>query len=259
MKLTFLGTGTSFGVPVIGCDCETCTSQDPRDRRTRHGSLLELDNGQRLLIDTPPELRLQLLAAKVARVDGVWITHSHADHLHGFDDLRVFTTRGGTRLPAWVADEFLAEVRSRFAYIFDDSVVPPIGTSKPMIDLNGFDPAEPVRIFEHDFVPLSLPHGPMNVFGFRVGSLGYVTDAKTLSPEVMEKLAGVRTLVINALWWGRPHPTHFNVEEAVEAARAVGAERTWLVHMTHRLRHADLEAKLPSDIRPAFDGLTVDV
>ena len=258
MKLTFLGTGTSFGVPVVGCDCDTCTSPDPRDRRLRHGALLDLPEG-RLLVDTPPELRLQLLAAKVDRVDAVWVTHPHADHLHGFDDLRIFTTRHRMELPVWLAQEYEADVRARFSYIFDDAVVPPPGTTKPRLRLQPFRPDASVELLGASLTPLVLPHGPMTVYGFRVGGLGYVTDAKELTPEVLETLEGIDTLVINALWWGRPHPTHFNVEEAVEAARAVGARRTWLVHMTHRLRHAELEARLPADIRPAWDGLEIEL
>lgn len=258
MRLTFLGTGTSFGIPVVGCDCDTCTSLDPRDRRTRHAALLELPGG-RLLVDTPPELRLQLVDAKVDRIDGVWLTHTHADHLHGLDDVRIFTTRHRMVLPIWLAEEHEADVRARFSYIFDDRFVPPAGTTKPRVELHPFAPDASVEILGEHFVPLRVPHGPMQVYGFRVGGLGYITDAKALPPAALEALEGVHTLVLNALWWGKPHPTHFNVEEAIAAAEAVGAEQTWLVHMTHRLRHAELERDLPDSIRPAWDGLTLDL
>lgn len=257
MRLTFLGTGTSFGVPVVGCDCGVCTSSDPRDRRTRHGALLELPQG-RLLIDTPPELRLQLLREGVDRVDAVWLTHPHADHLHGFDDLRVFTTRLRMTLPAYVAHVHEPEVRERFPYIFSD-FEPPAGTTKPMIRLETFRAGQPVDLLGATLTPVALPHGPMTAFGFRVGALGYVTDAKLLTPEALEVLRGVDTLVLNALWWGNPHPTHFNVEEAIEAARLVGASTTWLVHLTHRLSHAQLAAELPQGIHPAHDGLSVSL
>ena len=256
MRLTFLGTGTSFGVPVLGCGCAVCRSDDPRDRRTRSGALLDLPGG-RLLVDTPPELRLQLLREGVTAVDGVWITHTHADHLHGIDDLRAFAARRS--LTMWVPDLHQAELRARFPYIFDPSVLIQPGTTKPEIEVRAVRPLEAVSVLGAELVPLPVPHGVTTVFGFRAGSLGYVTDGKSLPPATLAALAGVRTLVLNALWWGDPHPTHFNVEEAVEAARAVGAERTYLVHLTHRIRHAEIETRLPAGVFPAYDGLTVEL
>jgi phosphoribosyl 1,2-cyclic phosphate phosphodiesterase len=258
MNLTFLGTGTSFGVPVVGCRCATCTSEDPRDRRTRHGALLEVEEG-RLLVDTPPELRLQLLRAEVTSVDTLWVTHTHADHVAGLDDLRIFTARRGKPLPAHVARAHVDDLTSRFRYIFDPEVVPPRGTTKPEIDVHPFDEGRPVAALGREFIPLRVPHGPVDVFGFRVGGLGYVTDGKRLPPATLERLRGVRVLVLNALWFGNPHPTHFNVEEAVEAARAVGAERTFLVHLTHRVRHQEMLDRLPEGVEPAYDGLSVDI
>jgi phosphoribosyl 1,2-cyclic phosphate phosphodiesterase len=256
VKLTFLGTGTSFGIPVLGCPCAVCSSDDPRDRRTRSGSLLDLPGG-RLLVDTPPELRIQLLRERVTSLDGVWITHTHADHLHGIDDLRAFSAR--RPLTMWVPDLHEIELRRRFPYIFDPTVAIQPGTTKPEIDVRIFRPLEPLEVLGVDVVPLPVPHGVTTVLGFRAGPLGYVTDGKLLPSETLAALRGVRTLVLNALWWGDPHPTHFNVEEAVDAARAVGAERTFLVHMTHRIRHAELEGALPPGIHPAYDGLSVDL
>jgi len=257
MRLTFLGTGTSFGVPVIGCDCRTCTSTDPRDRRTRHGALVETDDG-RLLIDTPPELRLQLLAAGVDSVEAVWFTHAHADHVHGIDDVRAFTARGG-EMPAYVPREYADTLRGHFRYIFDDDFQPPTGSSKPRIELHEYDEGDSLRIQGRDFTVVRVPHGGVSVYGFRVGGLGYVTDAKSLPPETVQVLRGVDVLVLNALWFGRPHASHFNVEEAISAARDVGAERTYLTHLTHRVTHAELLDRLPDGVFPAYDGLTVDV
>ena len=194
MKLTFLGTGTSFGVPVVGCDCPTCTSDDPRDRRTRHGALIDLPGG-RLLVDTPPELRLQLLAAGVESVDALWLTHDHADHVHGIDDIRAFTARGKD-LPTWTAPEYEASLHERFRYIFDEAVQPPLGSSKPRIVLNTFKANKPVTILGEEFVPVRVPHGGPMVYGFRVGKLGYVTDAKTL-PVMVASQTGSQG--IN--WW----------------------------------------------------------
>lgn len=256
MKLTFLGTGTSFGVPVVGCDCEACTSDDPRDRRTRHGAIVETGDN-RLLVDTPPELRLQLLAAGVDRIDAVWFTHVHADHIHGVDDLRVFTVRRGD-MPAYVPREYAAKMRAHFEYIFDDAIQPPMGSSKPRIRLHEFD-TEPLTVLGRDFTPVLVPHGGVTVYGFRVGKLGYVTDGKLLPPEAVDILRGVDVLVLNALWFGRPHASHFNVEEAVDAARVVGARSTYLTHLTHRVTHAELLERLPPGVHPAYDGLVVEV
>lgn len=256
MKLTFLGTGTSFGVPVIGCDCATCTSSDPRDKRTRHGALVETDEG-RLLVDTPPELRLQLLAAGVDAVDAIWFTHVHADHIHGIDDVRAFTIRRGD-MPAYVPSEYASTMQRHFQYIFDDTIEPPQGSSKPRIRLYEFD-RDPVIVVGREFQPVRVPHGGVTVYGFRVGGLGYVTDGKLLPDETLATLRGVDVLVLNALWFGRPHPSHFNVEEAIEAARTVGARRTYLTHLTHRVRHAELLERLPEGVFPAYDGLVIEV
>jgi phosphoribosyl 1,2-cyclic phosphate phosphodiesterase len=259
MKLTFLGTGTSFGIPVVGCDCATCTSADSRDRRTRHGALIEGDDGRRLLIDTPPELRLQLLAAGVPGVDAVWYTHCHADHVHGIDDVRVFSSQSDQPLPVYASADCAAVLASRFDYVFDRSRQALPGTSKPEAALHVVEPYREVEVAGFRVLPLPVPHGDVEVMGLRIGGLGYITDAKRLPERALEALRGVRVLVLNALWYGRPHPTHFNVEEAVEAARAVGAERTFLTHLSHRVRHAELEASLPPGIDPAYDGLKVEV
>jgi len=257
MKLTFLGTGTSFGVPVIGCDCATCTSSDPRDRRTRHGAVLDTDGG-RLLVDTPPELRLQLLAAGIDRIDAVWFTHTHADHIHGIDDLRIFTVRKGD-MDAYVPSEYRPLVEHHFNYIFDDAVRPPEGSSKPQIRLNEFSGDEPVQIVGESFMPVKVPHGGCTVYGFRVGGLGYVTDAKTLPDRAKDILRGVDVLVLNALWFTRTHGSHFNIEEAIEASREVGAGHTYLTHLTHRVRHAELEERLPKGVSAAYDGLEIHI
>ena len=258
MKLTFLGTGTSFGVPVVGCDCAACTSPDARDRRTRHGAVVDTGEGS-LLVDTPPELRLQLLAAGIGKVDAVWYTHVHADHIHGIDDLRVFTVRAREDLPAYSATEHHALLERHFQYIFDDSYRPTDGSSIPRVCLRTLEVGRPVEIVGRTFLPLEVPHGRVTVYGFRVGALGYVTDGKMLPDSTLEALKGVKTLVLNALWFGRPHPSHFNVEEAVEAARLVGAERTYLTHLTHRVTHAELLERLPDGVEPAYDGLTVEI
>jgi phosphoribosyl 1,2-cyclic phosphate phosphodiesterase len=231
-------------------------SPDPRDKRTRHGALVETAAG-RLLIDTPPELRLQLIANRVATIDAVWFTHAHADHIHGIDDLRIFTVRRD--LTAYVPAEYRALMEQHFRYIFDESVRPPEGTHKPRVTLVDIAVGEPVDIVGATFVPVLAPHGDCSVYGFRVGRLGYVTDAKVLPPETVSALRGVDVLVLNALWFGKTHPTHLNVEEAIDTARAIGAKETYLTHLTHRVRHAELIERLPAGVHPAFDGLTVEI
>jgi len=260
VRLRFLGTGTSFGIPVVGCRCAVCTSPDPRDRRSRSGALVTSDDGARvLLVDTPPELRLQLLDAGVDHVDAVWITHCHADHIHGIDDLRVFSAHLGGTVPAYAPEDCAATLRHRFSYIFDPGYEPPVGTSKPEIRLSALHPYEPVTVAGFEAMPLPVLHGDLTPFGFRVADLGYITDAKALPPRTFEALRGVRVLVLNALWWGPSHPTHLNVQEAVALAAKLGAERTYLTHLTHRVRHEELAARLPTGVEPAYDGLDVEI
>ena len=259
MRLVLLGTGTSFGVPQVGCDCATCTSTDPRDRRTRSAALIEAD-GRRLLIDTPPELRLQLTGAGVGRVDAVLFTHAHADHVHGIDDLRAISMRraSGGRLPVYGPPDTLAELERRFNYIFDDAIRPPAGTSKPQLAPFPLTPDTPVVVAGLSVLPLSLPHGDTVVYGYRIGPIAYLTDAKAVPEAVRARLAGLEVLVLNALL-PRPHPLHLSIPEAVDTARAIGARRTLLTHLTHDRRHADLAAALPAGIEPGYDGQVVEV
>ncbi len=258
MKLTFLGTGTSFGVPVIGCRCEVCRSADPRDRRTRSAALVETDGGTRLLIDTPPELRLQLTAQDIDRVDAVLYTHDHADHTHGIDDLRAITVRRGAGLPMYGSAETLDSLERKFTYIFSDGMRPLPGTSKPEGEPRVMEAGDTVQIGDAEVEAVEVPHGPVRVFGYRIGPLAYVTDAKRLPPAALERLRGVRVLVLNALF-RTEHPTHLSIPEAIRTAAELGVERTYLTHLTHDNRHADLEAELPRGVMPAFDGLTIRI
>lgn len=257
MRLTFLGTGTSFGVPQIGCHCATCRSDDPRDKRTRVGAIVE-DQGLRLLLDTPPELRLQLIAAGVDRVDAVLFTHEHADHTHGIDDIRAISVRRDGALPMYGPEETLASLARRFPYIFDAAMKPLPGTSKPEGFAHPLEAGQPTRIGHLDVTPVSLPHGRIRVFGYRIGPLAYVTDAKALPDEALATLRGAEVLVLNALF-RTAHPTHLSIAEAVDTAARVAAPRTYLTHLTHETTHAALSAALPAGIVPAYDGLTVEI
>jgi phosphoribosyl 1,2-cyclic phosphate phosphodiesterase len=257
VKLTFLGTGTSFGVPQIGCACAVCRSEDPRDKRTRVGAVVE-SNGLRLLIDTPPELRLQLIATGIDQVDAVLFTHDHADHTHGIDDIRGFTVRREGALPVYGAAETLDALTRKFPYIFDSRMQPLPGTSKPEGFTQVVEAGVTTRIGHLEVLPVEVPHGRVSVLGYRIGPLAYITDAKSLSDDTVAALRGAQVLVINALF-RTAHPTHFSIGEAVAMAQRIGAPRTYLTHLTHETSHAALASSLPAGIEPAYDGLTVEM
>ncbi|MEO7997651.1 MAG: MBL fold metallo-hydrolase [Gemmatimonadaceae bacterium] len=258
MKLTFLGTGTSFGVPQIGCGCAVCHSTDARDKRTRSGAIIESRTGTRVLIDTPPELRLQMVAANVGSVDAVVFTHAHADHIHGIDDVRAFTIGRATPLPMFGSAQTLDDIAQRVPYILNENMKPLPGTFKP--EARGFPIAAGETIYVNDLTltAIDIPHGRTPVFAYRAGPLGYVTDAKTIPEEAFAALEGVDTLVINALF-RKPNPTHLSLPESLAAAERIGARRTYLTHLTHDNFHAQLDAELPDHISPAYDGLVVEI
>jgi phosphoribosyl 1,2-cyclic phosphate phosphodiesterase len=222
------------------------------------GAVIETDSGTRLLIDTPPELRIQLIANGIDRVDAVLFTHDHADHTHGLDDVRAVSVRRDGPLPMYGSARTLEALARKFPYVFDDSMRPLPGTSKPEGRATVLEAGVPILIGDAVVVPIPVPHGPSSVFGYRLGPIAYITDAKRIPAEAREALAGVRVLVLNALF-RTEHPTHMSVPEAIRTAEELGAERTYLTHLTHDNFHADLEAELPRGIMPAFDGLTVRV
>lgn len=257
MRLTLLGTGTSFGIPVIGCDCAVCRSSDPRDKRSRCAAVLEAE-GKTILIDTPPELRLQLLAAGVRAVDAVLFTHTHADHIAGIDDLRAFSDRMPAALPLYGSPETVAALTTSHRYIFDQAIQALPGTTKPQLQLQALAAGRESRVAGIPVLPLAFPHGHATVYGFRFGDVAYVTDVKEVPAEARAQLRGLKLLVLNALRW-KPHPTHLSIDDAIAVVQDLAPARTLFTHLTHDTGHAELAARLPPGIEPGYDGQTVEL
>jgi phosphoribosyl 1,2-cyclic phosphate phosphodiesterase len=254
LQITFLGTGTSHGVPMIGCNCATCHSTDPRDRRLRPSIYIHMDGGPRLLIDAGPDLRAQALAHGITHVDAILFTHGHADHILGLDDVRRFNTLMGKPMPLFGDRKTLAEIRRTFAYVFDART--PKGGGLPQLDLREVDGA--FAVGSEEIVPVPIWHGERPILGFRVRRFAYLTDCSGIPDASWALLRGLDVAVIGALR-ERPHPTHFSLEQALEAARGIGARQTYFTHMCHDLPHAATCERLPADVTLAYDGLTVQV
>ncbi len=253
VKVTFLGTGTSHGVPMIGCECPVCMSDDPRDKRTRTSVLVE-SSGKALLIDTSPELRLQCVANGVKHIDAVLFTHAHADHVTGMDDLRRFNWLSRSTLDCYGSPATLQSIRSMFAYIFQDD--PEYPSHKPSLLLNEID-KEPQSIAGVSVMPIPLMHGPLPVLGFRFGDIAYCTDCNQIPADSLKRLEGLDVLILDALR-DTPHPTHFNLVEAVSMATRIGAKQTFFTHVAHALGHVATNDKLPKTMALAHDGLVVE-
>ena len=258
MKLTFLGTGTSFGVPQVGCSCAVCRSGDPRDRRSRVGALVEA-KGTRLLIDTPPELRLQLIAADVDRVDAILFTHDHADHTHGIDDLRMVAYAMKKRIDCYFEKPTLESLVERFSYCFktaEGSSYPPILTAKEIF------PGRPFRIAggggDIEVLPLAQAHGEITSLGYRFGGLAYSPDISDIPPETLPLLEGLDVWVVDALRY-TPHPSHFHVKKALEWIGRLKPKRAILTHMTTDLDYDALKRELPQGVEPAYDEMVIEV
>ena len=250
--LLFLGSGTSHGVPMIGCRCAVCMSSDPRDRRTRPSAYLSLPGGGRILVDTSPDLREQALRHGVDRVDAVLYTHGHADHVLGLDDMRRFNALQHARIPCYGDPVTVGEVRRTFAYIFDANT--PAGGGLPEIDL--FPLLGPFCLAGHEIVPVPLWHGRRLVYGYRIGTLAYLTDVSAIPAESWPLLAGVEVVVLDALRH-RAHPTHFNIAQALDAVERLGPREAWFTHICHDLPHEETSARLPAGVHLAYDGLSV--
>jgi phosphoribosyl 1,2-cyclic phosphate phosphodiesterase len=250
-QLILLGTGTSVGVPSIGCPCEVCGSTDPRDKRTRCAALVGLPEGN-LLIDTPPDLRQQLLRERVGIVHSVLFTHEHADHIFGLDDLRLFQFYLGHPVPLYCEPLVEERIRKSFDYAFAD-LEPTHAGAAPQLAFQRIG-LEPFELLGGHVQPVRLKHGPrFDVLGFRFGNVAYCTDTNGIPPESMARLEGLDVLVIDALR-NRPHVTHFSLDEAIEVARQLKPKRTIFTHMSHDLGHAQTNAMLPAGMELGYDG-----
>ena len=253
VRLTILGSGTSHGIPMIACDCRVCTSADPRDQRSRSSALFSFDD-HHILIDTSPELRLQCVAQRVTRVDAICFTHAHADHLAGLDDVRRFNDLQNSELTVYGNAATLAHVQTMFAYAFsEDPAYPSYKPALRAVEIDG-----PFEVCGREVLPIPYLHGPLPVLGYRVGGIAYCPDCSFIPDESRALLAGLDVLVLDGLR-RRPHPTHFNIEQAVEEARRIGARRTYFTHIAHELLHAETDSTLPEGMQLAYDGLVCEL
>jgi phosphoribosyl 1,2-cyclic phosphate phosphodiesterase len=254
MKVTFLGTGTSTGVPVITCRCKVCLSKDPRNKRLRQSVFVE-SGGVSILVDATIDMRQQALAYGIGKIDAILVTHPHADHVLGLDETRIFSYRSKKSIPVYGSRETLAGIKRSLWYSFEEGVQK--GGGLPELEL--------VEIKEDFFVgpvkvvPLEGRHGSQKVTGFRFERFAYLTDYKTVPPETLEKLEGVKVLAINALRETPKHPTHLTVPEAIDVIRHIKAEKAYLIHLGHEVDYEELKSKLPENIEPAYDGLVIEI
>ena len=250
MKLTFLGTGTSAGAPVLGCQCAVCKSTDARDQRFRTAALLESEKS-RILIDCGPDIRQQLMPLPFVPFDGVLLTHIHYDHVGGLDDLRGYCVFGDINV---YADERTAEgLKTTMPYCFTEHLYPGV----PKLNLHTIAPHIPLHIGDVEVMPIQVMHGKLPILGYRFGKMAYITDMKTIDDAEMAYLQGVEVLVVNALRFDKPHHSHQLVDDAIAFAQRVGAKKTYLVHVTHEIGfHDDANSRLPEGFEFPYDGLT---
>ena len=254
MRVTFLGTGTSQGVPVIACECDVCKSEDDYNKRLRVSVLIEIDE-KVIIIDTGPDFRFQMLRAGVKKLDAILYTHEHKDHVAGLDDVRAFNHKQQSEIDIYAHPRVQEALKQEFHYVFSGNNYPGI----PRLKLNDVSEGESFQAAGVDIMPISVMHYLLPVFGFRIGDFTYITDAKTISPEEKLKIKGSKILVINALQREK-HISHFTLDEALEFAAEIGAERTYLTHVSHKLGlHFDVAQILPEGVFMAYDGLELDL
>lgn len=253
--VTVLGSGTSMGVPTIGCNCAVCHSKDPRDRRTRPSVMIEWE-GHRVVIDSGPDFREQALREGISRLDAVLYTHGHADHILGLDDLRPLTYQrvtGGGRVPLYAQPETAKIVRSVFKYVFDDNYKYGGIAKVELREIGG-----PFELLDLQVIPVPVMHGDAEIIGYRIGQLGYLTDFSTVPDRSMQMLEGLDVVFLDALRH-EPHPTHSTVENSLKVAARIGAAQTYFTHMSHDLPHEATNQTLPPGVRLAYDGLRVEI
>ena len=254
MKVTFLGTGTSQGVPVIACDCEVCLSSDSHDKRLRVSVLVE-DNSRALVIDSGPDFRYQMLRAGVKHLDAILFTHEHKDHVAGLDDVRAFNYKQQTEIDVYAHKRVQNALKNEFHYIFSEAKYPGI----PRLQLHEIKDNEPFSVSGIHIIPVSVMHFQLPVYGFRIGDFSYITDAKTISEPERDKIRGSKVLVINALQKEK-HVSHLTFDEALHLAKEIGAEKTYLTHISHRLGiHKEISEELPDGVFLAYDGLELRI
>jgi phosphoribosyl 1,2-cyclic phosphate phosphodiesterase len=253
MTVTMLGSGTSSGIPVVACDCPVCLSTNPLNKRLRSSIALS-GGGIDLVVDCGADYRQQALQYQLRRLDAVLLTHAHSDHVAGIDEIRLYNWRQRCAIPFYGTGETFASLRRRFDYVFEPTQT---GGGVPHIILNQID-EKPFAVCGLRVVPLMVMHGSLPVTGFRFGDFAYITDASFIPDATLERLQGVRFLVLNALRY-RPHPTHLTIEQATAIAQQVGAERTWFTHITHDVDHDEANARLPPGIELGWDGLTIEI
>ncbi len=255
-RLVFLGTGTSVGVPMIGCECSVCRSTDPRNSRTRSSVLIELPGGN-LLVDTSPEMRIQLIRERVGQVHAIVYTHHHVDHLFGLDDARLFPRGIGGPVPLFCEQEVEETIRRVFHYAFEPSAAMVPSGGIPQLRFERIRPGEPFTVLDQKIIPIRLEHGRFRVLGFRIGDLAYCTDVNRIPEESWPLLEGVRTFIVDALRH-EPHPTHFHLDEALAAIERVNPRQAYLTHLSHSFDHEATELGLPPRVGLAYDGLTLN-
>lgn len=253
MKISFLGTGTSQGIPVIACACPVCTSLDFRDKRLRT-SVHILDQDLSIVIDTGPDFRQQILTAGINKLDAVLFTHEHKDHVAGLDDIRAFNFRQKSDIPIYATPRVIKRLKKEFPYVFSDDQYPGI----PRVSLKPLD-GKPFRVGNLDFTPVEVMHFKLPVLGFRTGNFSYITDANFIDESEKEKLMGSEVLVLNALQLD-PHISHFNLKEAIALVEELKPEVAYFTHISHRLgQHHEISQNLPAGIHLAYDGLTIEL
>jgi phosphoribosyl 1,2-cyclic phosphate phosphodiesterase len=255
-SFTFLGTGTSTGVPMLGCECAVCKSTDPRNRRDRCAALVRTPNGN-LLIDTPPELRHELLRNGNPPIHSVLYTHYHADHLFGLDDLRQLPRVIGGPVPVYCTDDTEAVIRTTFPYVFDNNQAETPASFVPRLEFRRIKPAESFTVLGQRVLPVPLIHAQFRVLGFRIGDLAYCTDVNRIPEASMPLLRDLRVLILDALRY-RPHPAHFGLQESLDMIAQLKPDRSYLTHLSHEFDHETVSRELPANVELAYDGLTFD-